>query len=252
MIGMIAALGLSGCKKQTAVPANADDGVSRPAQVGAGLAEPNASLANSANPSTAAAPSGDSSATSAGGRPVTSEVVPPTARYSDPPSVDVGLSAEQAYAAIPHRRTVWNGSDSSVPAEERAYLQVIFQIVDEAIAVRVAGLQNFPEQRFDAVDVDGQFERLISFVRSMPVPARLGAYHSDILSALSSDRQFFAEWKSQGASFAFARQIAGHPGVRAADGALHAAYGELMSKYPAESQTNKDAFFDYHCALDFL
>jgi hypothetical protein len=111
--------------------------------------------------------------------------------------------------------------------------------------VRVASLQNYSARRFEGLDVDGQFERLISFARSMPVPARLGAYHNQILSALLSDRQFFAEWKSQGAAFRFAQQIAAHAGVQAA-------YGELMSNYPGESISKKEAFFDYHCALDFL
>jgi hypothetical protein len=47
------------------------------------------------------------------------------ARHSEPPAVDVGLSVEQAYAAIPHRRTVWTESDSNVPEDERAYLRAI-------------------------------------------------------------------------------------------------------------------------------
>src|SRR6185295_12251766 len=173
-------------------------------------------------------------------------------RYTDPPSVDVGLSVDQAYAAIPHRRTAWTESQTTVPADERAYLRTIFIVVDEAIAVRVAGLQNFSQQRFDSIDVDGQFDRLISFMRSLSVPAKLSAYHRQILAALSSDRQFFVEWKVQGANFPYARQIAANGNVQAASAAAHAAYSELMSKYPAESQQNKNAFFDYHCALDFL
>jgi len=32
----------------------------------------------------------------------------------------------------------------------------------------------------------------------------------------------------------------------------HAAHGELMSHYPSENQSSKDASFDYYCALDFL
>jgi hypothetical protein len=51
--------------------------------------------------------------------PTTAPTLPPreapTAdipQYGDPPSVDVGMSVEQAYAAIPHRRTVWVERDS--------------------------------------------------------------------------------------------------------------------------------------------
>jgi hypothetical protein len=238
---------LSGCKKQREASANSAIARSQAADAGgvSGVAFPRD--ADPQGPS--ATRSGEPVSAAAQRAQEPSQVSPHT---NEPPGVDVGLPVEQAYAAIPHRRTVWAEGDSTAPVEEKAYLRVIFQVVDEAIAVRVAGLQNFSARRFEAIDVDGQFERLISFARSMPVPARLGAYHNDIVSALSSDQQFFAEWKSQGDRFPFAQQIAGHPGVRAADGALHAAYGELMSTYPGESQANKDAFFDYLCALDFL
>jgi hypothetical protein len=47
-------------------------------------------------------------------------------------------------------------------------------------------------------------------------------------------------------------QIGGHAGARHASDALRAAYNELMARYPNEGPTNRDAFFDYHCALDFL
>jgi hypothetical protein len=226
---------LAGCKKQREASANPSSG--------AGIVNTAAARASA---STSAVPTAPAATLPPREAPTDIPL------YSDPPSVDVGMSVEQAYAAIPHRRTVWVERDSSVPPEEKAYLRVIFQVVDEAIAVRVTGLQSFSSERFDSVDVDGQFDRLISFARTMPVPARLTSYHNDILTALSSDRQFFSDWKSQGVSFPFAQQIAGHASVQAASAAAHAAYGELMSKYPSENAGNKDAFFDYHCALDFL
>src|SRR5262249_41057001 len=45
---------------------------------------------------------------------------------ADPPSVDAGLSVAQAYASIPHRRTAWTESQTTVPADQRAYLRTIF------------------------------------------------------------------------------------------------------------------------------
>jgi hypothetical protein len=175
-----------------------------------------------------------------------------TPQQNEPPALDVGLSVEQAYAAIPHRRTVWDEAGSTIPAEEKAYLRVIFEVVDQAVAVRVAGLQNFSARQFDNSDPAGNYDRLIGFVRAMPVPSALVTYHHRILEALAGQQQFFADWKSERAQFPFAQQIGGHAGVRNASAALRAAYNELMAKYPNESSTNKDAFFDYHCALDFL
>jgi len=168
------------------------------------------------------------------------------------PVVDVGLSVDQAYAAIPHRRTIWIASDSTASPEERAYLITIFQIVDQAIAVRVAGLQNYSRGEFDSTNIDNQFDQLLNFTRAMSVPTAFGAYHQDILSALSNERQFFQNWNAERGSFGFAQHYENHPAVRTASNASRAAYSELMNRFPNEPQGNKDAFYDYHCALDFL
>ena len=176
----------------------------------------------------------------------------PASQPSEPPSLDVKLTVEQAYEAIPHRRTVWVESDSTASADEKAYLQVIFAVIDQGVAVRVAGLQHYSAQQFDATDPVGNYDRLIAFARGMPVPKALAAYHRKVLEALTAQRQFFADWKAKREQFRYARQIGDHAGARRASAALRAAYNELMSRYPNESATNKDAFFDYHCALDFL
>ena len=173
-------------------------------------------------------------------------------RYSEPPSFDTGLSVEQAYAAIPHRRTIWVESESSIPTEEKTYLKAMFQVVDQAIAVRVASLQNFANGQFDVMDTDAEFDLLIKYVREMVAPKKLAAYHQDILNGLTGERQFFHDWREARGGFPYARQIQNHPGVKSASAAIRAAYGELMANYPGENETNKAAFFDYHCALDFL
>jgi hypothetical protein len=175
-----------------------------------------------------------------------------TTQYIDPPPLDAALTVEQAYAAIPHRRTVWDDSNTTVPAGEKEYLKVIFEVMDQGVAVRVAGLQSFSASQFDSSDPAANYQQLIDFVRSMPVPGRLADFHQKILTALAGQQQFFSEWKSQREQFKYAQQVQSHPGVSRASAALRDSYNELMSKYPNESQSNKDAFFDYPCALDFL
>ena len=180
------------------------------------------------------------------------ETAPTIIHYDDPPAVEAGITVDQAYAAIPHRRTVWIESDSAVPSEDKPYLKVIFQVLDQAVAVRVGSLQNYSSQRFDAFDTDAEFKELIDFVNAMPVPKTLTSYHAQILAGLTGERQFFQDWRRERDQFEYAQQIANHPGVRSSSAALRAAYSELMAKYPTENSRNKDAFFDYHCALDFL
>jgi hypothetical protein len=186
------------------------------------------------------------------GTPGNPAAQPIAAAYSEPPTFDVGLSVEQAYAAIPHRRTVWDENNSTAPAEEKTYLKVIFEVIDQGVAVRVAGQQNFSSQQFDRVNAASDYDQLITFARGMPVPGPLAAYHQKILTGLTGQQQFFADWMAEREQFKYAQQIANHLGVRSASAALRAAYNELMAKYPNESASNKDAFFDYHCALDFL
>jgi hypothetical protein len=53
---------------------------------------------------------------------------------SDPPILDAELSVEKAYAAIPHRRTIWVESESLIPPEEKAYLKVMFQVLDGQVS----------------------------------------------------------------------------------------------------------------------
>jgi hypothetical protein len=250
LILLIAITLLGGCKSKTekGAEATAAESATPPAAASTASAE------TPANPSMAASTAPPATAPTAApetpGNPTEAESTPP--QPSAPPIFDVGLSVEQAYAAIPHRRTVWVETDSPVPAEARAYLRVIFRVMDQAVAVRVAGLQNFSAQQFDNSDPAANYGRLIGFVRGMPVPSELETYHQKILEALAGQQQFFADWKSERDQFRFAQQIGGHEGVRNASAALHAAYEELMAKYPDESAANKDAFFDYHCALDFL
>jgi hypothetical protein len=175
-----------------------------------------------------------------------------TLDYGDPPTFNVGLSVDQAYEAIPHRRTVWSDADSTASPSEKAYLKTIFEVLDQATAVRIAGMQNYAGGHFEYSDPDSEYSQLINFTNGMTPPKKLEVYHREILQGLTNQRQFFTDWKAQGDKFGYPLCIKTHPGVQRASGALRSAYQELMNRFPAEAQANKDAFFDYHCALDFL
>ena len=176
----------------------------------------------------------------------------PVVVHSDPPVIDVGMSVEDAYAAIPHRRTVWDDADTTVPPAEADYLKTMFQVMDDAVALRVAGQQNYSRGQFDSPDIVGQYDRLIEFTRANAAPSGLSNFQQDVLTALSDQRQIFADWYSQRGQFPYAGQPYTSPNATTASGALHSAYNELMSRYPGESASNKEAFYDYPCAMDFM
>lgn len=174
-----------------------------------------------------------------------------TYSYVDPPQVNAGMSIEDAYSAIPHRRTVWSADETTVPVGERAYLNAMFQVLDQAVVARVAGIQKYSGGDFESFDAEGQLGQLSDYVRQVRVPPALGDYNNQILTALAAERQFFHDWKEGQDHFDYTRQVETHQGVSQSSAALRSAYQDLIAKYPQESQSNRDAFFDYHCAVDF-
>ena len=171
--------------------------------------------------------------------------------YSDLPQVNAPLSVDAAYNSIPHRHTVWSDEQTTVPAGEREYLKAMFQVLDQTVVARVAGIQNYSRGDFTSFDAEGQLGRLGDYVRQAQVPPPLADYNNRVLAALAGEQQFFHDWKSGTDNFDYMKQVNSHPGVNQSSAALRAAYQDLMSKYPQESEANRDAFFDYHCAADF-
>ena len=170
------------------------------------------------------------------------------------PTSNLSLSVDEAYAAIPHRRTAIAFSGSNVPRADQDYLQVVFAAIDQAVLLRVATYQSFSRgQTADALPIS-RMDRLIRFLQSIDPPPHLKAYHKKIEQAVSDQRAFFDDWRSHGSDFPYAQSasLGTHPKVASSSSALKEAYGILMQRYPGESPHNKEAFFDYHCALDFL
>jgi hypothetical protein len=168
------------------------------------------------------------------------------------PNFNVDLSVDAAYAAIPHRRTAMDFAASNMPDEDKRFLQVAFHVIDQGIRLRVTAYQKFSRSR-DSQSV-GDMDRLIEYFRNTEAPESLSGYQEQIVQALSDQRAFFVEWQDQGQQFRYGspQTISSHPKVQSASAALQGAYGILMQTYPNEGGNNKAAFFDYHCALDFL
>lgn len=256
-------VGGCGHKQQISTPARttaetpaANATVQGPAQA------PNADQPPTAVNTTADNPTPDAAAQTPGA-PLDSSIAtasaPPndSANTSDPtsgdaPIVNVGLTIDQAYAALPHERMVWVASDSTAPSSEQPYLGAIFRVLDEAIAVKVAGLQHYSRGDFDSLDIDAQYAALLNYARATSVPSALSTYHQDVLTALSNERLFFQNWNADRTNPTFTTQFQANAQVQAASTASRSAYFELIRVYPNEPPANKQAFYDYHCALDFL
>jgi hypothetical protein len=127
-------------------------------------------------------------------------------------------------------------------------------VVDQAIRLRVTAYQKFSRGEVGDSQSIADMNRLVDYLQNTEAPASLSSYQAQLLKALSDQRAFFEEWQTQGQQFEYGspQKLGTHPKVQSASAALRQAYGILMQTYPGEGNNNKEAFFDYHCALDFL
>ncbi len=152
-------------------------------------------------------------------------------------SASFSMTVEEAYRSIPHARTAFLSDDSKLPQDEKRALVTLFEIVDEAIVLRVEALRSRSAMQ-------EEYALLKARLASMAVPLKLQNVRELVLGAVK-DQESYLKKKP--------RQVnASDKAVSAASGKLHTAYGELMGLYPNENAHNKQAFFDYLCALDFV
>jgi hypothetical protein len=133
------------------------------------------------------------------------------------------MSVDEAYAAIPHRRTVFDRRAATMSAGEADGLEQLFALVDRAIVARVTRSGH---------------EAILADLRALDLPERLRRVQALVIDAVVAERAYLVDG-NQGA-------------VQAASAHLHEAYAELMRLFPGEDANNRDAFYDYLCALDFL
>ena len=157
------------------------------------------------------------------------------------------MTIEEAYLAIPHRRTVFDYDSANMSDEERAYLQKLFGLIDLAIVERVEmlmWLQSGGRRGAQAQD----YNWILNKMNALEVPHGLNNVHQLALGAIKEQETTLKKWHTSGLPSNIARDSL----VRSSSGKLKQAYGNLRNKYPREGKHNQAAFFDYLCALDFV
>jgi hypothetical protein len=169
------------------------------------------------------------------------------------PVLDLPLTVEQAYAAVPHRRTEFDFRHSSLSAEEARYLAAAFHLIDQGVRARVVGAGELVRDGASRHQPAAHLDELRAALESFAPPRGLEGYHASLLLAFDRESAVFAAWQAAGSAYRYRLRLGDSPDVRSASQALHRAYDELMRRFGArEPPANTKAFFDYHCALDFL
>jgi hypothetical protein len=162
-----------------------------------------------------------------------------------------GMTVEEAYKAIPHQRTVFNPSNTTLPKEEAVYLQNFFSLVDQGILEKMETLA-YLNQHGKIGKMPGTVSGALSRLDVLSAPKKLAQVHLWVQEAIREQKAYLEILHlsiKNGQPHSF---DSGHALVRSSSQKLHAAYNGLMSLYVNENSHNKQAFFNYLCALDFI
>ena len=149
------------------------------------------------------------------------------------------VSVEEAYRLIPHQRTIFQSASARMPTAERAYLVAFFSAIDQAIVAKVSARRE--------TTVAEAYRPVWKAWEQLNPPTALKGAQDKVKAAIMDQQAFLLEIENKQSSWNM-----GHRKIRSSSANLREAYGELMRIYSSENASNKQAFFDYLCALDFV
>ena len=162
------------------------------------------------------------------------------------------LTIEEAYAAIPHQRTVFDRSASRLSKAQVEGLTQLFALTDRGTVLRVEAMRAFRSGRLnDFRAVLDRYRPLIEALKLLNLPGDLKPVQELILQSVQGHLRFF-ETSLQASDSLARRDLKFTIEVHDASRKLRQAYDLFMKMFPNEPSVNKSAFFDYLCALDFL
>ncbi len=164
------------------------------------------------------------------------------------------LSVEEAYALIPHKQTRYDHRTSPIDKNQKTYFHQLFSLTDFAVIVRVELLQKMYHQKpYNIQEYERIYESILSKIDRLEPASHLKGAQILVKHAIEDQRKFFMKWhhaeKSAKQDY---KRYSSHPLVARSSSNLKVAYGIYMQSYPQESSSNKQAFFDHLCALDFI
>ena len=170
-----------------------------------------------------------------------------------------GLTVEEAYQAVPHKRTPYEAQLSTLGPPEREFLSRFFVLSDQALVERVETLKALRAgNRLLYERYEANIARILTGLRLLQEPASARGLSEALSRAIEHQRAFFRKWNTAAAaqrafSFPAGETPTGiDPSIRQANEELQRLYADLLSRYGTEHPHNREAFYQYLCALDFL
>ena len=154
------------------------------------------------------------------------------------------LEIDEAYRLIPHKQTAFKLHQSKIPKTEARSVALLLSLAEQAMVERVDALVNGPKKSGYLSQIDGISWQL----DHLQMPARIDPAREHILAAVQQHRAYFELHNVNGDKSESARKQL----IQSSHQHLISAYNLLMQSYPQETKHNKQAFFDFLCALDFI
>jgi hypothetical protein len=161
----------------------------------------------------------------------------------------VALSVEEAYRAIPHRRTVFQSSEAKMFTVEKKCLDKFFHLVDLVIVERVEML-SWLELNVQKCRERVTYDKILNDLKRLDVPSSLSDVHRLVIESIELQRNLLEEWQNY-PERKIVNLTSDHK-VCSVNQKLILAYQKLVSLFSNESPHNKQAFFDYLSALSFI
>ncbi len=141
------------------------------------------------------------------------------------------MTPDEAYSAIPHRRTQYEPPKSTVAAEKARELGRLFTLTDEGVILRVQGMKAQRER--NAAEVRTLLERydaLIAKLAAEKFGPEVAPARDLIVDGVRMHRKYLASRPAGGMTFV-RNELTSAPDVTQASGKLISAYQLLMAKF---------------------
>ena len=154
------------------------------------------------------------------------------------------LEIDKAYRLIPHQQTPFVLHQSNIPHDQAAKVAQLLSLAELAMVARVDAMLNGPVKN----DYFSQIDTILWQLQNLDTSQDLLQAKLHILSAIRQHRSYFELHKADDNKARTERNKL----IQSSHRQLITAYNTLMQLYPQETRHNKQAFFDYLCALDFI
>jgi hypothetical protein len=163
------------------------------------------------------------------------------------------MTVDQAYSALKHRRTVFDERATKASKAQAESLKRLFSLAEVGTVLKVRAYQAHARgDRAGYAAVLADYDSLIDVSKRQPSSAEIGPAQDLVVGAIVRQRAVLAASAAKPVAVLSRNELARDPQVQKVHGDLISAYHMLLRAFPEEPTVNRDAFYDYLCALDFL